>query len=329
VTKALNPEADAAAPIVTIATDTVLGPAGTRALAAAILARGNGFKPPAYKHVKALRLWRAGARDSGAAAMGEVLRNGGREGVALEMLELMQSGVGPPGAGALGAALTLGANASLTTLRLDMNPDMGDEGVAALARGLRTNRTLKVLTLSYCGVTPAGAASLATVLTAPLPVLEAVDVTGNPLTSIGVGTLAGAAKASRTLKELVLADTQVGGGFLLPRDPGAPASVAEEAAAAGGDAAAAVADALAHSAEATRVALTALGEALSSPDCGLARVDLQMNALTADDGAVLLPFLAPENKKVEMFKVDTTLPPAIFVALIRIPAPAKKGKKKK
>ena len=59
VTRAINPEGDAAAPVVVIATDSPLGPAGTRALAAAILARGQGFKAPGYKHVKALRLWRA------------------------------------------------------------------------------------------------------------------------------------------------------------------------------------------------------------------------------------------------------------------------------
>jgi hypothetical protein len=37
----------------------------------------------------------------------------------------------------------LGANKSLLTLRLDSNLGIGDEGVAELAKGLRTNKTLK------------------------------------------------------------------------------------------------------------------------------------------------------------------------------------------
>ena len=38
----------------------------------------------------------------------------------------------------------LGANKSLVTLRLDNNPTIGDEGIAELAMGLRTNKYLKV-----------------------------------------------------------------------------------------------------------------------------------------------------------------------------------------
>ena len=366
VTKALNPEPDAAAPIVVIATDTQLGPAGVRALAAALLARGQGFKTPGYKHVKALRLWRANARDSGAAAVADVLRNGAKDKVEVEMVELMDSGITPLGAGALGDSLVLGANASLRTLRLDLNLGLGDEGVASLCRGLRSNRNLRVLTLSHCSLTERAAQSIATdFLASPLCILEALDLTGNALAAEGVFTLATAAARSKTLKELLFCDNQVGGGFLVAKGGmgaaagsgaaaaaagGGAGGAAAAGAAAGGDeaaaaaaaaddsessaqasrAAAGVADAIETTAAATRRALLALGEALQLPAdvCGLSRVSLEMNALTAEDATVLVPFCGADNAKLEMMKVDATLPPAIFVALWKVPAPAKSKKSK-
>ena len=367
VTKALNPEPDAAAPIVVIATDTQLGPAGVRALAAALLARGQGFKTPGYKHVKALRLWRANARDSGAAAVADVLRNGAQDKVEVEMVELMDSGITPLGAGALGDSLVLGANASLRTLRLDLNLGLGDEGVAALCRGLRSNRNLRVLTLSHCSLTERAAQSIATdFLASPLCILEALDLTGNQLAAEGVFTLATAASRSKTLKELLFCDNQLGGGFLVAKSgmaaaaAGAAGGAAAAAAAGGGAAAAAgggggggggssggeaddsessgqaaraaagVGDAIETTAAATRRALLALGEALQLPAdvCGLSRVSLEMNALTAEDATVLVPFCGADNAKLEMMKVDATLPPAIFVALWKVPAPAKSKKSK-
>jgi hypothetical protein len=372
VVKAINPEPDAAAPVVVIATDSALGPAGVRALAAALLARGQGFKQPGYTHVKALRLWKANARDSGAAAVADVLRNGAKDKVEVEMVELMDSGITPLGAGALGGALVLGANASLRTLRLDLNLGLGDEGVAALCRGLRSNRNLRVLTLSHCSLTERAAQSIAAdFLASPLCILEALDLTGNQLAAEGVFTLATAASRSKTLKELLFCDNQLGGGFLVAKSGMAAAAAAAGAgagaagaagaatavAAAGGGvgggggggggggeaddsessgqagrAAAGVADAIETTAASTRRALLALGEALQLPAdvCALARVSLEMNALTAEDATVLVPFCGAENTKLEMMKVDATLPPAIFVALWKVPAPAKakKGKKK-
>jgi hypothetical protein len=284
----------------------------------------------------------------------------------------MDSGITPLGAGALGGALVLGANASLRTLRLDLNLGLGDEGVAALCRGLRSNRNLRVLTLSHCSLTERAAQSIATdFLASPLCILEALDLTGNQLAAEGVFTLATAASRSKTLKELLFCDNQLGGGFLVAKSgmaaaAAAGAGVGAGAAAAGaatavaaagggvgggggggggggeaddsessgqaGRAAAGVADAIETTAASTRRALLALGEALQLPAdvCALARVSLEMNALTAEDATVLVPFCGAENTKLEMMKVDATLPPAIFVALWKVPAPAKakKGKKK-
>ena len=352
VTKAINPEGDAAAPIVVIATDTMLGPAGVRALAAGILARGAGHKSPGYKHVKALRLYKSDARDSGCAAIAEVLKNGAHDKIELELVELMDSGVTSAGCVSLGESLMLGANASLRTLRLDLNAGIGDEGVGHLCRGLRSNRNLKVLTLAHCGLTPASADIIAKEwLSSFLCTAEAIDLSGNKLGAEGLARLSAAALKSKTLKELILVDNAIGGSFLETRSEitrsngvgggggggGGGGLIANkesgsddiEGSIQASEMAEKVAASMLTTAKATAIALTALGEALLSTECALSRVSLEMNALTPADASVLLPYCSPENnKKIEMLKVDATLPPEIFSQLWRNPPPAKAGKKK-
>jgi hypothetical protein len=68
-TKALNNEEDATAPIEEICTDSEIGSAGLRAFCAALLGKGAGMKATGYKHLKSLRLWKAGCGDAGAAAV--------------------------------------------------------------------------------------------------------------------------------------------------------------------------------------------------------------------------------------------------------------------
>ena len=48
-------------------------------------------------------------------------------------------------------------NKSLVTLNLDFNPEIGSKGgIAALCIGLRTNSTLKKLSLRHCSITGKG-----------------------------------------------------------------------------------------------------------------------------------------------------------------------------
>jgi hypothetical protein len=161
--------------------------------------------------------------DGGAAAVAEVLRDGCVEsvGVRLEAVELTACGVGPAGARAVGDALVLGANASLTSLALDLNGGVGDAGCAALCRGLASNnRRLATLSLRHCGVSLPGAAAVARLLASPLCVLVSVDLSGNPLGAPGLAVLAVAARGSATLQQLLLSDTGVGAGHLLPQSRG-------------------------------------------------------------------------------------------------------------
>lgn len=131
-----------------------------------------------YTPLKSLRLWRNNAGDAGVAAVAHMLKMGppppdipvppapkakgkgkkkkgkqkGPTGpppipvqlIPLTHVEFMDNNVGPEGCHSLADALMLGANSSLLTLRLDINPAIGDYGIAELCKGLRTNRTLTV-----------------------------------------------------------------------------------------------------------------------------------------------------------------------------------------
>jgi hypothetical protein len=321
-----------------------------------------------------------------------VLRNG-KEEVAPTFVEFMDCGIGVEGCAALGAALMLGANASLETLRLDLNPGIGDAGLIQLCRGLRTNRTLRTLTLGYCDIGPAGAAAIAAVLGSSLSSLEKIGLMGNSLGSEGLYILAQAAARSKTLLQLNLRDNGIGSGTLIShvamRPPALIASAASGAGAAGaaayahgigaaagaggasaggasgasgsvgaagrppitasvdtaGSAAAsgptglaplsmglafeaALADAATSAVASSKAALEELGRVLADPAVPLNSVDLEMNGLTAEEAAVLVPFMTG-NTKVQVLKVDTSLPSEIFAMLCRSGVASKGGKKKK
>ncbi len=344
-----------------------VGAPGVRALCAAVLARGAGLKAVPYRPLKHIVLQEAEAGDSGAAAVAEVLRNGCLVEVALEGVTLLNCGVGVEGACALGASLVLGACASLQYLSLDLNPALGDAGVHGLCRGLRSNNTLKRLSLSGCGLGPDGAEDVAAVVGAPTCMLESIDLSGNDIGLTGLRSLAVAASYSKTLQELLLCNCALssrsaaddaavalmrslkggggggvsggsgggGGGGVVA---GAVSGSAAAAPAAGGGGSAAAAAAATPAADGSAglaasaqklgtEAFSALGAALASADCVLGRVDLEGNPMTADDAEALLPHLAANPAKVTMLKVPVTLSKAHFTALFR--NVVAKGKKKK
>jgi len=112
------------------------------------------------------RIWHSRIGDDGACALAEVLRLGGAE-VQLEYLEVFDSGVGSRGCRALGVSLMVGANKSLQTLRLDYNDQVGSEGCVNIARGLRSNVSLKQLHLPYCDIGPSAGQPLGEALAFP------------------------------------------------------------------------------------------------------------------------------------------------------------------
>ena len=80
----------------------------------------------------------------------------------LELLSLRSCGIGKKGAERF--ATCLAQNSTLQVLDLCGNPDIGDDAIELISRGLRDNRALLELNLSYCGLGDEGCAHLAEVL---------------------------------------------------------------------------------------------------------------------------------------------------------------------
>ena len=275
----------------------------------------------------------------------EVLKNGGSQ-LCLKHLELINANITPYGCFLLGEALSLGGSQHLTTLRLDLNAGIGDEGIIQLCRGLRTNRTLQTLTLSYCKLGPASGAALAEVISSPLSALTTLILSGNQLGSEGLSYIAKAAQVSKTLKELDLRDNEIGGGTIYPSLSAGSTSVAAGAGMPGSSSVGivlapkvaeglhgtgtalmgALSESVRVASASTRAALEELGKALLDPTPPLCSVMLDLNCLAADEAIVLVPYVQG-NAKVQAFTVDTTLPAELFKALFKSAAPAKKAKK--
>lgn len=214
-----------------------LGPGGCRALCTSILGTGSGLTDPwtsknlemgpgkvlaggskerpnfmvnPFIDVKGIRIWWSRIGDEGAAAVAELLRLGGAE-VALSYVELWDNGIGPSGCLALGKSLSIGWNKSLVGLALDYNTSIGADGVATLCRGLRTNQTLKKLSLTYCQITAEGAAPLADMLSKNGLALEKLILQGNKLGDDGLRDLCPGLDRNRSLKLLDLQDNGIGG----------------------------------------------------------------------------------------------------------------------
>ncbi|KAA0175441.1 hypothetical protein FNF27_03141 [Cafeteria roenbergensis] len=294
---ALVPEEDDGTGIGNLCFDKDLGPGGIRAFCAAVLGRGASMEHHAYKSLVSLRLWATGIEDAGMGSLAQLLLAGPAFDVKLTHLEVMDDAIGPAGCRAIGDALMLGGNATLMTLRLDLNKGILDAGAIELCKGLRTNRTLSTLTLSFCGITEAAVPALAEVLTSPFSNLTELDLRGNSLKSEGLLALSESLMGNTKLETLHLADNGIG----------------------------------ASTEEVNRTAIEALGTVLAAPaeTSKVCRVDMEMNTIAEDDAVVLASFLGPENTKVLSFKVDSSLPGELFDKLFRSDAGKKKGKGKK
>lgn len=97
---------------------------------------------------------------------------------------------------------------SLVSLNLDYNP-LGTSGVAALAKGLCLNNTLKKLSLRYCRVDENGGESLSQILSSPTIILNNIDLAGNMFTGKGLKDLCKGLNLNSTLQALNLADNYI------------------------------------------------------------------------------------------------------------------------
>ena len=78
----------------------------------------------------------------------------------LILLELMNCAISPLGCEFLTRGLDPSLGSTLSVLKLDYNPEIGDAGIAILAECLMKNKVLTMVSLAYCGITAVGAESL-------------------------------------------------------------------------------------------------------------------------------------------------------------------------
>ena len=178
---------------------------------------------------------------------------------------------------------------TLVNVNLDYNP-LGCAGVSALSRGLRSNKTLKVLSLRYCNIDEGGGEPLSEILSVPKIAITCLDLTGNRLGGKGLRSLCPGIKANSSLLKLILSDNNI------------------------------------MSSEADAIAIEEFSEVIREHK-SITEISLLYNAIGEQGGVTLINGIG-SNKRITSFTVDTSLPPDLYSALTRIPT-KEKGKKKK
>jgi len=273
-----------------------LGPGGCRALATAIMGIGAGMprdpetgNPIMYKQLQELRIWGGNIGDDGAASIAELLRLGGAE-IKLAYLELTNNCISSTGAFALGRSLSCMMNMSLVTLALDYNRELMSEGCAALCRGLRTNSTLKKLSLKYCDLDQEAGGPLGEVLAFTKCGLNVLDLQGNRIGGFGLTDFCPGLRRNKSLTALIIADNNI------------------------------------NAADEDKEGLAVFKETLLVHPT-IAEVNMQYNRIGEHGAEILLPVL--ENKNLGKFLVDMSLPTEIWTKLNKDGGGGKKGKKGK
>ena len=259
-----------------------LGPGGTRALMTALMGSGPGMKGGPYKLLECVRIWRSNAGDEGVMAIAQVLQLGGAE-VKLNYLELLDNNIGPRGCMALGHALSKGSNVSLLTLNLDYNGLIGTLGTQNLCRGLRSNISLRNLSLQYCRIDTDAGPALSDVLSNAKSGLETLTLNGNRLGGTGLASLCAGLANNVCLTKLSIADNMI------------------------------------DQTEADLMGLQALHDVIVNGTTKLTSIDLMYNRIGEPGANILIPCLEKEtgNKNISEFLVDMTLPMPLFDKLYK------------
>ena len=105
-----------------------------------------------YKHTFSLRFWKTYCEDEGVRHICYFLA--GNESV--RFLELLENRITSLGCEFISKVLHPKNSSPIHTLKLDHN-DIGAAGVRALAEGLSMNKTMEILSLTYCNIDYSGA----------------------------------------------------------------------------------------------------------------------------------------------------------------------------
>ena len=123
------------------------------------------------------------------------------------ILELLDNKITPLGCEFISRALHPKAQPQIQILKLDHN-DFGADGVIALSEGLAINPVLRMLSLTYCGITEEGAQAIFEILIYTRSALEEINLSGNMLGNEGIMKVFEGAGIAKSLKKLIIADNQ-------------------------------------------------------------------------------------------------------------------------
>lgn len=155
--------------------------------------------------ITSLRLWKIQAGDEGIRALCDYILVNNQ----LEVLDLLDNGITPLGCKLLGDCFHENfALLQIKKLMLDHNT-IGDEGLKALANGVRRSPHLIELSLSYCGLTEGAAPYLQQILMFLNTSLESLNLQGNNLGKDGAFQTFRAIEVNTKLKELNFSDNQI------------------------------------------------------------------------------------------------------------------------
>ena len=168
------------------------------------------YKPPShvidrYQHCISIRLWKTFCEDEGTRQVSLFLEHEKVNSVLF--LELLDNRITPLGCEFISRALHPKMNPTIEILKLDHN-EFGYQGVINLAHGLAINPTLRMLSLTYCGIDQRGARALFEILIYSRSKLEDVNLAGNMLRDEGVITVLNGVSIAKSLKKISLADNQ-------------------------------------------------------------------------------------------------------------------------
>jgi hypothetical protein len=207
VKKGLETEEGAVKPYLFI--DEAVGPAGVRAATSAMLGAHPDMKGGKFTVFTSMNFVRCNAQADGAAAVAEVLRVGGPDMPNTNLL-MCDCRIGERGCQALGAALGYGGNTTLKRLKLQYDETIGDRGASMLSRSLRMNGVLEVIHLEYCNIGAVGCRGVAKILEYGGTQVKELSLQGNPITGIGLNSIASALSKNLVLETLNLRDCGVG-----------------------------------------------------------------------------------------------------------------------
>lgn len=159
-----------------------------------------------YQHTRSIRLWNTGCEDEGTRAICKYLSICPTT-VVLELLQNNITALGCQFIGRLVNPHNLESKCQLQILKLDHNP-IGSEGMMYLSEGLRMNKEITNLSLTYCNIDERGARYIFELLIFQNSELDEIDLGGNHLRNAGTIEVLRGASIAKNLSRISLFDNQ-------------------------------------------------------------------------------------------------------------------------